>query len=108
MYWDVIMIGKAIYGEGLTERQKEDVRKELKKFLKLKGFEPKEFFRFIPGRGQRYFIPDKLAREFIREFYNSESQNNNIVINEEYIKSGKSIQKELEDFKKELAKIMLD
>lgn len=107
MMWDIIMIGKAVYSEGLTERQKEEIRKELKRFLKLKGFEPKDFFRFIPGRGKRYFIPDKLAREFIREFYKSESHEG-VIVNEDYIKSGKSIRKELEEFKNELAKIMLD
>lgn len=31
-----------------------------------------------------------------------------VIVNEDYIKSGKSIRKELEEFKKELAKIMLD
>ena len=86
-----------------SERQK--VLKELKRFLTMKGYDYKNFYRFVQG-GRQYFLPESLALGFIEYYKRVRENEKTIIINEEYFREGRSIRKELEEFSKELAKIM--
>jgi len=87
-----------------SERQK--VLKELKRFLTMKGYDYKNFYRFVPGEGRQYFLEEALAKEFIEYYKRVRENEKTIIINEEYFKTQKSIKERLNEFEKELAKIM--
>jgi len=95
-------IQKALGIEGKRERKK--LLKELRWFLTVKSYDFKDFFQWIPGRGKQYFIPETLAMEFIEYYKRRRENENEVIVNEEYFKTQKSIKEQLKKFEKELAK----
>ena len=97
-------IQKAIGVEGKRERKK--LLKELRWFLTTKGYNYNDFFKWTGERGKQYYLEEDLAKEFIEYYKRRIAKEREVIINEEYFKTQKSIEERVKEVEKELAKKM--
>ncbi|NJE27036.1 hypothetical protein E3E22_10530 [Thermococcus sp. MV5] len=105
-FWDIKYIGYKIYNRDTTKREHEKILRELKRFLTMNGLNYKDFYKWTPGQGKQYFIPTRLAERFIEYYKKGLGREKELIINEEYFKTQKSIKERLKEVEKELAKVV--